>query len=305
VPVTSDTGELAVIAADRIFRGGLRSGGSTFEPGLPAWSATAVAELRRCFVEKPDQGGDDFLTKLQRQLSDAPDEAIVLAAELLYLNMLPLHERQIGRPAKRHILTKVLSWVKTGSPEVPPDLDDAMAGFINGGMAFLSLRWAQLQFLILLVGELLQADPTVENWAMAVPGLKVVVPATPADVVGLMAAAVRDPDPVIFPEAKALLPTKGDVPDGELVDELGKAVVRRRGEHATIAALGLMVPRARRCRATRGGGRHRVHRCRRALPGAAGHADAAGRDQRDRAAVHGRGEPAAVRLGRRARLDRD
>ena len=89
-----------------------------------------------------------------------------------------------------------------------------------------------------------QHSQTVENWAMAVPGLKVVVPATPADVVGLMAAAVRDPDPVIFLEAKALLPTKGDVPDGELVDELGKAVVRRRGQHATIAALGLMVPRA-------------------------------------------------------------
>ena len=169
MPVTSDTGELAVRAADRIFREGLRSGGSTFEPGLPAWSATAVAELRRCFVEKPDQGGDDFLTKLQRQLSDAPDEAIVLAAELLYLNMLPLHERQIGRPAKRHILTTVLSWVKTGSPEVPQDLDDAMAGFINGGMAFLSLRWAQLQFLILLVGELLQADPSARESLLTLP----------------------------------------------------------------------------------------------------------------------------------------
>jgi pyruvate/2-oxoglutarate/acetoin dehydrogenase E1 component len=89
-----------------------------------------------------------------------------------------------------------------------------------------------------------QHSQSVENWAMAVPGLKVVVPATPADVVGLMAAAVRDPDPVIFLEAKSLLPTKGDVPEGEIVDELGKAAVRRRGEHATIAALGSMVPRA-------------------------------------------------------------
>ena len=89
-----------------------------------------------------------------------------------------------------------------------------------------------------------QHSQSVENWAMAVPGLKVVVPSTPADVVGLLAAAVRDPDPVIFLEAKALYPTKGEVPDGEIVDELGKAVVRRRGEHATIAALGAMVPRA-------------------------------------------------------------
>jgi acetoin:2,6-dichlorophenolindophenol oxidoreductase subunit beta len=89
-----------------------------------------------------------------------------------------------------------------------------------------------------------QHSQSVENWAMAVPGLKVVVPATPADVIGLMAAAIRDPDPVIFLEAKALLPVKGKVPDGEIVDELGKAAVRRRGEHATIAALGAMVPRA-------------------------------------------------------------
>jgi pyruvate dehydrogenase E1 component beta subunit len=89
-----------------------------------------------------------------------------------------------------------------------------------------------------------QHSQCVENWAMAVPGLKVVVPATPADVIGLMAAAIRDPDPVIFLEAKALLPVKGDVPDGEITGELGQAAVRRRGEHATIAALGAMVPRA-------------------------------------------------------------
>jgi len=89
-----------------------------------------------------------------------------------------------------------------------------------------------------------QHSQSAENWAMAVPGLKVVVPATPADVIGLMAAAIRDPDPVIFLEAKSLLPVKGEVPDGEILGELGKAVVRRRGEHATIAALGAMVPRA-------------------------------------------------------------
>ena len=58
---------------------------------------------------------------------------------------------------------------------------------------------------------------------MAVPGLKVVVPSTPADVVGLMAAAVRDDDPVMFLEEKALYPTNGDVPKGEHVDKLETA----------------------------------------------------------------------------------
>jgi pyruvate dehydrogenase E1 component beta subunit len=89
-----------------------------------------------------------------------------------------------------------------------------------------------------------QHSQSVENWAMAVPGLKVVVPSTPADVVGLMAAAVRDPDPVLFLEEKALYPTRGEVPDGEVVDTLGRATVLRSGEHATLVALGNMVPRA-------------------------------------------------------------
>ena len=89
-----------------------------------------------------------------------------------------------------------------------------------------------------------QHSQSVENWAMAVPGLKVVVPSTPADVIGLMAAAVRDPDPVLFLEEKALYPTRGEVPDGEVVDTLGRATVLRSGEHATLVALGNMVPRA-------------------------------------------------------------
>jgi pyruvate/2-oxoglutarate/acetoin dehydrogenase E1 component len=89
-----------------------------------------------------------------------------------------------------------------------------------------------------------QHSQSVENWAMAIPGLKVVAPSTPADVKGLLAAAIRDPDPVIFFEHKALYATKGEVPDGEHVDKLGTAAIRRRGTDLTIAALALMVPRA-------------------------------------------------------------
>jgi acetoin:2,6-dichlorophenolindophenol oxidoreductase subunit beta len=89
-----------------------------------------------------------------------------------------------------------------------------------------------------------QHSQSVENWAMAVPGLKVVAPSTPADVIGLLAAAVRDPDPVVFFEHKALYPTKGVVPDGEHVDELGTARVVREGGDVTILAMAAMVPRA-------------------------------------------------------------
>ena len=79
---------------------------------------------------------------------------------------------------------------------------------------------------------------------MAIPGLKVVAPSTPADVIGLFAAAVRDPDPVMFFEHKGLYSSKGEVPDGEIVDTLGSAKVLRSGADATIVALAAMVPRA-------------------------------------------------------------
>lgn len=91
-----------------------------------------------------------------------------------------------------------------------------------------------------------QHSQSVENWAMAVPGLKVVAPSTPADVKGLLAAAIRDPDPVLFFEQKSLYGTKGDVPDGEHVEALGKARVLREGGDVTIIALAAMVPRAMR-----------------------------------------------------------
>src|SRR3990172_7584657 len=87
-----------------------------------------------------------------------------------------------------------------------------------------------------------QHSQSLENWAMAVPGLKVVAPSTPRDVVGLIAAAVRDPDPVIVFEHKKLFATKQDVPDGEIVDTLGVAAVRTNGSDVTIAALAAMVP---------------------------------------------------------------
>jgi pyruvate/2-oxoglutarate/acetoin dehydrogenase E1 component len=89
-----------------------------------------------------------------------------------------------------------------------------------------------------------QHSQSIENWAMAIPGLKVVAPSTPADVVGLMAAAIRDPDPVVFCEHKGLFAIKGDVPDGEHVVPLGRAAVLRAGSDATIVAIAAMVPRA-------------------------------------------------------------
>jgi acetoin:2,6-dichlorophenolindophenol oxidoreductase subunit beta len=89
-----------------------------------------------------------------------------------------------------------------------------------------------------------QHSQSVESWAMQIPGLKVTVPASPTDMIGLLAAAVRDPDPVIVIEPKVLYSRKENVPDGEIVGRLGQAGVIRTGTDVTLCALGAMVPRA-------------------------------------------------------------
>jgi pyruvate dehydrogenase E1 component beta subunit len=80
----------------------------------------------------------------------------------------------------------------------------------------------------------------LEVWYAHVPGLKVVVPSTPADARGLLRTAVRDDDPVIFIENLALYNTKGEVPDGDYTTELGRAAVVRQGRDLTIVAYSRM-----------------------------------------------------------------
>lgn len=87
-----------------------------------------------------------------------------------------------------------------------------------------------------------QHSQSVENWAFAVPGLKVVAPSNSYDLVGLLAAAVEDPDPVLFFEHKALFGTKSDVPDDPYTVPLGRAEILRGGSDVTIIALAAMVP---------------------------------------------------------------
>jgi pyruvate dehydrogenase E1 component beta subunit len=87
-----------------------------------------------------------------------------------------------------------------------------------------------------------QHSQSVENWAMAIPGIKVVAPAFPADVKGLLAASIRDEDPVLFFEQKSLYSFKGEVPDGAYTIPFGEASLVREGEHVTVVALARMVP---------------------------------------------------------------
>jgi pyruvate dehydrogenase E1 component beta subunit len=73
------------------------------------------------------------------------------------------------------------------------------------------------------------------------PGLKTVVPSTPRDAKGLLIAAIRDPDPVVFFEHKLLYPMKGEVPEGDDVIPLGVADIKRKGKDVTVVAIARMV----------------------------------------------------------------
>jgi pyruvate dehydrogenase E1 component beta subunit len=78
----------------------------------------------------------------------------------------------------------------------------------------------------------------LESWFIHAPGLKVVVPSEPADVKGLLTAAIRDDDPVIFFQHKKLFSREGPVPEGEHVVPLGKAAIKRPGADVTILTYG-------------------------------------------------------------------
>ena len=87
-----------------------------------------------------------------------------------------------------------------------------------------------------------QHSQAVENWAFAVPGLKIAAPSTPADVVGLMASAIRSDDPVVFFEHKGLFASKGPAAPPDHVVPLGESAIARPGTDVTLVALAYTVP---------------------------------------------------------------
>lgn len=94
------------------------------------------------------------------------------------------------------------------------------------------------------MGAAAQHSQSMEAWFTHIPGIKTVMPSTPADAKGLMAAAVRDDNPVVYIEHKQLLGFKGEVPEGEYTVPLGKADIKQAGSDVTIVAWSWMVHKA-------------------------------------------------------------
>ena len=124
----------------------------------------------------------------------------------------------------------------------------AMDQIINGAAKMLYMSGGQFKIPMVVRGPGGAAHPlaaqhsqSLEGWFAHVPGLKVVAPSTPADAKGLLKAAIRDDDPVIFFEGETLYGSKGEVPEGEHLVPLGVADVKREGTDVTIVAWSKMV----------------------------------------------------------------
>lgn len=86
-----------------------------------------------------------------------------------------------------------------------------------------------------------QHSQSLEAWFLHIPGIKVVIPSNPADAKGLLKAAIRDPNPVIYFEHKNLFRKSGPVPDGDYLTPIGKAAVVREGQDVTIVSYSSML----------------------------------------------------------------
>jgi hypothetical protein len=120
-------------AASRFVDAALRADDSLFTPGTAVWSRDNLDALHRYFVERPDDSSDSFLTKFRRQLEDAPDLTIQLAAEALFVHFLIA---VMSGEAKRAVINPVLGWMRTPIA-IPSQLDAALdEGIASPGAAF-------------------------------------------------------------------------------------------------------------------------------------------------------------------------
>lgn len=127
--------------------------GSLFAAGQSIWVASGGESLQTAFVERLDTGGDDFMTKLERQLADAGAPAQQLAAEMMWA--LLLFPSNIGEEVKRSHIQRIWTWSGETLSASHPMLSDAvLVGVGSAGTAYNNLRWKELAYLIALVRSL-------------------------------------------------------------------------------------------------------------------------------------------------------
>ncbi|RIN60610.1 alpha-ketoacid dehydrogenase subunit beta [Staphylococcus simulans] len=165
--------------------------------------------------------------------------------------------RVIDTPIAEHItLSSVVGAAATGLRPVAELMFNDFIGFgldpiLNQGakMRYMFGGKAKIPMVVRTVhgagaGAAAQHSQTLYNIFASIPGVKVVVPSNPYDAKGLLLAAIKDDNLVVYSEDKTLLSMKGDVPEGDYIVEIGKANVVQEGDDLTIVAIGKMVQTA-------------------------------------------------------------
>ena len=154
---TYDGAEKVYDAAKAWVDRALRTDDSLFTPGKPIWTSERLGELRERFLDRPDESGDSFLEKLQRQLEGSPAEVYQLMGEALYFYFLIVYARDSAN--EQRVIDTVLGWSPTPTP-IPPELVAGLTpGIASPGVAFHTFRPFQVGFLIEFAEQYKEQEP--------------------------------------------------------------------------------------------------------------------------------------------------
>ena len=138
-------------AAEKFVKRALENDDSLFTPGTPIWSKKVLEDLKARFIDRPDTSTDAFEVKLKRQLDGAPPSTIQLAAEVIFLYLLPATQGSAKAETKRQLIEQVLSW-SSQTVALPDWIDSVLeSGIAKMGTAFNTYRPFQLQLIIVFV----------------------------------------------------------------------------------------------------------------------------------------------------------
>lgn len=154
-------------AAARFVEAALITHGSLFTPHQPIWSDATIADLYDRFVKHPDDSSASFEEKFQKQLKGGPADTYQLAAELLYVHLLP--GNSTGGDRKRELINTVLGW-SPAPVEIPPELAAALdVGLAAEGTAFRTYRPFMLIYLLEFIRKWWSLSADVRHGALADP----------------------------------------------------------------------------------------------------------------------------------------
>jgi pyruvate dehydrogenase E1 component beta subunit len=182
--------------------------------GIPGGSFSATRGLLEEFGERRVKDTPISESAIVGLASGAATQGLRPVVEIMFMDFLTVCMDQIANQLAK------MKYMFGGQYQLPIVIRTPCGGGLNAGP---------------------QHSQCLESWFCHIPGLKVVMPATPYDVKGLLKAAIRDDDPILFVENKALYGSKGEVPEEEYVVPIGKADVKREGRHVTVVAVSRMV----------------------------------------------------------------